>query len=328
MSEQLDHVTLGFDIGGTNLRAAAVTADGTIVERMQLKSYGTERSMEDSIVHMSMDFIERYHVLGIGIAVAGFLTAGRERVRFAPHLPWRDAPLQERLAARLPVPVALEHDANSAAIAEAAYGAARDAETWVLVSVGTGIGAALVHRGEIYRGAFGTAPELGHLPVVPDGRECPCGKRGCLERYCSGTALAATAIELSAQHGSSDQAWTGESVIAAARTEDPIALAAMADFTHWLGVTLAMTSDIFDPELIVLGGGVSADGDVFLPTAVEKAQREIVGAGHRPFPEVKLAQLGNDAGIIGAARMARIAADTGRTMGKAGTAQGKVGKVQ
>lgn len=296
-------VTVGFDIGGTNLRAAAVTVHGEIIDRIHAQSQGTEQSMEDNIVAMTEKLAQRHDVSAVGIAVAGFLDAQREVVRFAPHLPWRDAPLRDRIAARLSIPVTLEHDANSAAIGEHTFGAAQGVDTWVLFSIGTGIGAALTIGGDIYRGSFGTAPELGHVQVVPGGRQCPCGKRGCLERYVSGTALAETATELSGQSG-----WTGEKVIAAARAGDAVGKQAMSEFTHWLAVGLSMVSDIFDPELIVVGGGVAKNHDVFLDPAAHAAASLVVGAGHRPFPRVLAAQLGADAGIIGAAHLAYLEA--------------------
>ncbi|QGU01697.1 Glucokinase [Corynebacterium kalinowskii] len=304
MSETTAPVTIGFDIGGTNLRAAAVTESGQIVGRLQVQSQGTADSMEDAVVSMTDQLMEQHDVRGMGIAVAGFLDEHREKVRFAPHLPWRDAPLRSRLAARLPIPVSLEHDANSAAIGEAAFGAGREKRTWVLMSIGTGIGAALMHEGEIYRGAFGTAPELGHLPVVPGGRPCPCGKRGCLERYCSGTALAATAQEIAVAEGAPEQLWTGESVIEAARAGNCIGERAIAEFAEWFAVGLSMVVDMFDPELVVIGGGVAKNHDLFLVDGVDKARSLVVGAGHRPFPTVLPAQLGADAGMIGAAEVA------------------------
>ncbi|MFV8395120.1 ROK family protein [Corynebacterium hindlerae] len=297
-------VAIGFDIGGTNVRAAAITATGTIIDREHKQSHGDAASMEDAIVAMTQTLSSRHDVAAVGIAVAGFLDEHRQNVRFAPHLPWRDAPLQQRLSQRLGIPVSLEHDANSAARAEAAFGVAQQADTWAFISIGTGIGGAVMTGGEIYRGAFGTAPEIGHLPVVPGGRPCPCGKRGCLERYCSGTALAATAQEIAVAEGAPEQLWTGESVIAAARAGNSIGKRAIVEFSSWLGVALSIMSDMFDPELIVIGGGVAQNHDLFLADGVEKARGLVVGAGHRPFPQVVPAALGADAGMIGAAHLA------------------------
>ncbi|WP_445292919.1 ROK family protein [Corynebacterium sp. H113] len=305
--------TIGFDIGGTNLRAAVVRGDGTIVERMQTSSDGSVKAVEDGIVRVT----ERLYAMhpeaqAVGLAVAGFLDKDRQRVRFAPHLPWRDADVVARLSPRLPVPLELEHDANSAAWGEYKFGVAQNVDNWVLFAVGTGIGGAMMHNGEIFRGAYGTAPEFGHLTVVPNGRPCSCGKRGCLERYCSGTALAATACELASTRRFATPLVesclrgevTGTDVMVAARNDDRLAVAAVQEFAHWLGQGLALVADIFDPELIVIGGGVAQAADQYLDTATALLGRYTTGAGYRPLPRVDVASLGVDAGLIGAANIA------------------------
>lgn len=170
--------------------------------------------------------------------------------------------------------------------------------------------------GEIYRGAFGTAPEFGHLPVVPGGRPCPCGKRGCLERYCSGTALVETAVELLASSrwpetpltrrlAVKDVTVSGQQVFEAAHSEDGLAVAAVESFTHWLGEALAIVADVLDPATIIIGGGVSRDSGDFLAAATDHYAARIVGAGHRPLARIGTAELGGDAGMIGVADLAR-----------------------
>lgn len=308
---------IGFDIGGTNLRASVVSADGTVLERVQYSSGGGVDALESGIIRVSTELVGKHpDVSAIGLAVAGFLDSERTTVRFAPHLPWRDANVVERLQPHLPRPLQLEHDANSAAWGEYRFGAAQGAENWVLFALGTGIGGAMMHNGEIYRGAFGTAPEFGHLTVVPGGRECSCGKKGCLERYCSGTALATTAIEL-AESRTYDSEFAqrclrreidGSDVVAAAREGDALAKAAVEDFACWLGRGLSLVADVFDPELIVIGGGVASAADQYLDTAKQVFSEHITGAGHRPLPGIEVAELGADAGMIGVADIARTAA--------------------
>lgn len=310
--------TISFDIGGTHLRAAVVTADGAVIDRVQKSSNGTAEALEDGIVEMTAELlVDHPDAVAVGLAVAGFLDSERRVVRFAPHLPWRDADVAARLGERLPIPVSLEHDANSAAWGEYRFGAARGARDWVLFALGTGIGGAMMSGGKIFRGAHGTAPEFGHLTVVPGGRPCSCGKRGCLERYCSGTALAATARELATTgrfHGPLaesciDGTATGSDVMLAAQTGDPLAVAAVGDFADWLGRALALVSDLFDPELIVIGGGVAQAADQYLDRARAVFAREITGAGHRPLARIEVARLGADAGMIGAADLARAEAE-------------------
>ncbi|CAM4047898.1 ROK family protein [Corynebacterium frankenforstense] len=318
-AQALKGLTVGFDIGGTNLRAAVVDAAGRIVDSAAMASSGTASGLEDGIVRLVDELSARNRIEAVGVAIAGFLDAECETVRFAPHLPWRDAPVRRTLADRLGLPVRLEHDANSAAWGEYRFGAAKGVRDWVLFAVGTGIGTAQMHDGEIFRGAYGTAPELGHLTVVPGGRRCPCGKLGCLERYCSGTALVVSAVEIVhshrfhgselAEHVRRDPAAvTGEQVMAAARAGDPAGKAVVDDFSDWLGQGLSVIGDLFDPELILLGGGVSRDADLYLPESIESFESGVVGTGYRPTARVAVAELGADAGMIGVSDLARRAA--------------------
>ena len=234
---------------------------------------------------------------------------------FAPHLAWRDADVPERLAARVQLPVVMDHDVNSAAWAE--YRMRR----------GRGRAHRAAHRarhrdrrravidGEIYRGAHGVAPELGHLTVVPGGRPCPCGKRGCWERYCSGTALAETARALMAQMDAPAlRRLCGDDPSAGHRhrwwpspppRRTPPRSRRWTTSADWLATGLALVTDVLDPEVIVIGGGVSAAAGMFLPLAVSEFAGQITGAGHRPLPRVELARFGDRAGIIGAALLGR-----------------------
>ena len=160
------------------------------------------------------------------------------------------------------------------------------------------------------------APELGHIRVVPDGRPCPCGKNGCWERYCSGTALATTAVELLARDPGRSPLLrrlvagdpgrvTGQRVAGAARDGDPVACAAMDELARWLGEGLALVADVFDPELVVIGGGVSGSAPLFLDEAREHYAATVTGAGRRPLARIRTAQLGEAAAVVGAAQLAR-----------------------
>lgn len=315
MDSTTQPLTIGFDIGGTNLRAGVVDARGVVLDSASAPVPRTEQEAEDAIVAAVEELANRHEVTAVGLAVAGFLDPDCEIVRFAPHLPWRDAPLKARLADRLGLPVRLEHDANSAAWGEYQFGAGRGAGTWVFFAVGTGIGATLMIDGEIYRGAFGTAPEFGHLTVdrSPQARQCSCGKLGCLERYASGTALVDTARDLAAGFPDSDLTRdldtgadvTGASVVRDAREGDPLGLSVLDDFADWLGVGLTIVADVLDPELIVVGGGVAADADLFLDRASSSMAASMVGSGYRPTARIVTAELGGRAGMIGVADLAR-----------------------
>lgn len=310
-------LTVGVDVGGTSVRAGVVDAGGAVLDTVRTPTPGEDAALEDAVTMVTKELADRHQVAAVGLAVAGFVTADRRMVRFAPHLSWRQAPVVDRIRRRLAVPVVLEHDANAAAVAEYRFGAARGAAHAVLIAIGTGIGGALLINGEVYRGAHGVAPELGHLVVVPGGRQCPCGKRGCWERYCSGTALAATAVELMARapwqttlldvYAAGDpHQITGRTVAAAARDGDPLAVRAMAELARWLGDGLALVADVYDPELVVVGGGVSESAPLFLDDAREHYAAVVTGAGHRPLARIRTAQLGGDeAGMVGAASLAR-----------------------
>lgn len=273
-------------------------------------------ALEDAIAGVVSELRRDHEVDAVGLAVAGFVATDRRTVMYAPHLAWRGEPVADRVAQRIGLPVTLEHDANASAVAEHVHGAARGADVMVLIAIGTGIGGALLLDGEVFRGAQGVAPELGHLRVVPGGRQCACGKQGCWERYCSGTALATTARELLARYParssvlareskSDPEALTGRRVAAAARDGDLIARRAMTDLARWLGEGLALVADVYDPEMVVIAGGVSESAPLFLDEAREHYVSLLTGAGHRPLARLRTAQLGDDAGIVGSAVLAR-----------------------
>ena len=299
-------LTIGFDVGGTNVRGGVITREGKILASRTIPTSMDAEQLEADIVGIVDELRADYEVDAVGLALAGFLDPSCEVVRFAPHLPWRHANVRESLSQKLGMHVRLEHDANSAAWGERCFGAGRGAEDWVLFAGGTGIGATLMTHDTIYRGAFGTAPEFGHIVVVPNGRQCSCGKRGCLERYASGTALPDTCADLRASYETAlPTDPTGKEITQAARRGDPLAVAVMEEFSRWLGQGLSIVADVLDPELIVLGGGVSQDADLYLKDAVQAMGQDIVGAGHRPLARVATAELGSAAGMIGVADLAR-----------------------
>jgi glucokinase len=307
--------TIGVDIGGTSVRAGVVDRYGTVLDTARAPTPTSEAALEAAIVSAVGGLAARHRVTAVGLAVAGFVATDRRSVMFAPHLAWRSAPVADRIASRLGLPVVLEHDANAAVVAEHRFGAARGARVALLVAIGTGIGGGLLLDGKVFRGAYGVAPELGHLSLVPGGRPCPCGKTGCWERYCSGTALSTTAVELLARHpgrstvldrevAGDKRAVTGRKVAAAAREGDPLAQRAMAELATWLGEGLALAADIYDPEIIVIAGGVSESATLFLDDARDLYKKRVTGAGYRPLARIRTAQLADDAALVGAAALA------------------------
>ena len=311
-------LTIGVDVGGTSVRAGVVDSEGEVLDTARAASPAQDTSLESAIIGVVENLAARYPVRAVGLALAGFVSPDRRTVRFAPHLPWRNAKVADRLAQRCVLPVVIEHDANAAALAERRFGAGdrSGAGSMVFIALGTGIGAALLVDGQLYRGAHGVAPELGHLRVIPDGRACACGKRGCWERYCSGTALVTTLVELLAAYpGRSptlarlaaveSRGITGRQVANAARDGDPLGRLAMADLARWLGEGLALVADVFDPALVVIGGGVSGSAPLFLDEAREHYARVLTGGRYRALARLRTSQLGADGGIVGAAQLAR-----------------------
>lgn len=276
------------------------------------------RATEDVLVDVVAQLTARHDVAAVGIGAAGWIGNDHSTVLFSPHLAWRDEPLQGVLSERVGLPVTVENDGNAAAWAEYQFGAARDASVVVCVTLGTGIGGGLVIGGSLYRGASGIACEYGHMTVVPDGRRCACGNRGCWEMYASGRALARDARELAAEspavtagllaRAGSVQGLTGPVVTAAAADGDAAARALCTTMGRWLGRGLANLAAVLDPAVFVIGGGVSQAGELVMRPAREEFAHSLTGRGFRPEAAVLLAELGPDAGLVGAADLARRAA--------------------
>ena len=308
-------VTIGVDIGGTKVLAAEVLPDGTVGQVARRSTPGRSvpvTVVEDALTDAVQEVAGIRRIDAVGLAAAGFVDAAGERVMFAPHLPWRLDPARARLETRWGVPVALDNDANCAARAEFSYGAARGHNDVVMVNLGTGIGGGIILGGTQMRGHNGMAGEFGHMQVVPGGHQCECGRSGCWEQYCSGNALVryvrshwSPVGHLAELAGRDGEHLTGPMITDAAQAGDPLALAAFAEIGRWLGVGLANLTAAFDPEMLVVGGGVSAAGDLLLDPAREAFHDSLVGAGHRDIPDVTKARFLNEAGVIGAADMAR-----------------------
>ena len=307
---------IGVDVGGTKVLAGEVAPDGTIVRTSTHRTPGRRvsvRAVEDALTAAVHDVADGRTPSGVGLAAAGFVDSARERVMFAPHLPWAGDPVRARLSQRWGVPVALDNDANCAALAESELGAARGASSALMITMGTGIGGAILLDGMVVRGAQGMAGEFGHMQVVPDGRGCECGRSGCWEQYSSGNALvrfaqARVGVEMTMLNelcGGQPEQLTGPMVTAAAEQGDLVAKQAFASVGEWLGVGVAGLVAGFDPQVVVIGGGVSAAGDRLIEPARAALGRALVGAEHRVVPPILAARLGPEAGLVGAALLAR-----------------------
>lgn len=293
---------VGVDVGGTKVLAVRVSADGA-VEAMATRPMpgrnASESAVEDAVELAARDVYDDRAPVALGVSAAGLVDAAGERYLFGAHLPWRSAPVRERLASRTGLVVVLENDANCAAHAELVVGAGQGVDSMLMITIGTGIGGALVLGGRVVRGANGLAGEFGHMQVVPDGLACECGLRGCWEQYCSGRALERVTRVALGRH------LDGPEVAAMAFAGDEVARQAFASIGTWLGVGVAGLVSAFDPQLVVVGGGVSAVGDLLLAPARAALADSLQGTAYRPVPPLVAAQSGPEAGAVGAALLAR-----------------------
>ncbi|WP_246160502.1 ROK family glucokinase [Nocardioides humilatus] len=310
-------LTCGIDIGGTKIAGAVVAGDGTILDEARVVSPATDpEAIESTVADLVRTLAARHPVTAVGVGAAGYVDARRATVLFAPNIAWRDEPLGPELTRLTGLPVTIENDANAAAWGEFRYGAGKDVDDQLMVTVGTGVGGGVIAGGRLLRGGFGVAGEIGHLCLVPDGRQCGCGNLGCFEQYGSGSALeretraAASGSSLLARDlldraGGDPQRITGPLITAAAQDGDRFAIEQLASLGHWLGHGIASLVAVLDPAVIVIGGGVSEAGDLLLDPIREAFGRELTGRGYRPQAEIRAAELGNEAGVIGAADLAR-----------------------
>ncbi len=310
-------LTIGIDVGGTKVNAGVVDEQGRVVARVRRPTPSTSpSSVEDTIADVVAELCREHDVVAVGLGAAGFVDAEGASVLFAPNLSWRDEQLRDEVSSRIGMPVVVENDANAAAWAEYRFGAGQGERHLVLVTVGTGIGGGIVLDGALYRGRFGIGAEFGHMQVVAGGRRCGCGLTGCWEQYCSGRALLHEAREIAdvqpdrgarlLELGDGEpEGIEAPEVTRAAQEGDPAALSCFEEVGSWLGQGLANLAAVLDPGVFVIGGGVSDAGDLLLEPARRVFGLRLTGGGHRPHAQVRLARLGNDAGMVGAADLAR-----------------------
>jgi glucokinase len=251
----------------------------------------------------------------VGVAAAGFIDATGSTVLYAPNLKWRNEPLRERLEQRTKLAVVIENDANAAGWAEFRFGAGKGTKDMAMLTLGTGVGGAIISDGQLRRGGFGIAGELGHIRVVRDGRPCGCGRKGCVEQYASGTALlnAAKALVASndpaaamlAELSPSAEQLTGQHIAQALLAGDSGARALIEDLGQYLGEAMGSITAALDPEVYVIGGGLSEAGELVLEPIRRSFEAEVPANGFRPVAKVVGATFSNQAGVIGAADLAR-----------------------
>ncbi|MEP3278878.1 MAG: ROK family protein [Stappiaceae bacterium] len=292
-------VAIGIDLGGTRVRAALVTREGLILDRVEQPTRAShgQQSIIEQIVNLARGIVKRADppsVAGLGICSPGPLDTDAGMVLSAPTIKgFTDFPLREELQSRLPWPVYLENDGIAATLGEWRFGAGRSVDHMVYITVSTGIGGGAVVDGNLLRGRRGMAGHIGHMVIAMDGRPCPCGNRGCWEASASGTALSKMALE----NGFAD----GIQVFNEARDGNEAALQLVAFLSRQLGVGMVNLAHIFSPKKIVMGGGVSNALDLLEPGIRHHIEKNAMP----PFRTITLekAQLGDNSGVIGMAEL-------------------------
>ncbi|MBM7824276.1 glucokinase [Arcanobacterium pluranimalium] len=309
-------LTIGVDVGGTKIAAGVVNEDGEIlaISRKPTPAQNAQLSVQ-TIIDVINDLKKSYDVEAVGIGAPGFIDNSRSSVILAPNMCWQNEPLAMKVAQAVSLPVFLENDANAAAWGEYRFGAAKGRSSAITVTVGTGIGGGVIMEGNLLRGSYGFAAEIGHMNMVPEGLLCGCGENGCWEMYASGNALVRLAKEratkspalaqrmLELAEGNID-AINGYTVTQAAQDGDVASRDCFQDLGRWLGQGIADLAAIFDPEVFVLSGGVSEAGDLLLAPVRNAFEMRLTARTLRPLPSMVIAKLGNQAGLIGAANLA------------------------
>ena len=285
---------IGVDVGGTGLKAALCRPDGTVLAEARTATPTGVPAVLAAIVELVDGLKQRATVepRGVGLSLPGMVDAAAGIARYSANLGWRDLEIRDLVAARVGLPVAIDHDARTAGLAELRLGAARNATEALYLALGTGIGAAPISRGEVLAGADGLSGELGHLPAIPGGEPCPCGQSGCTERYASAAALGRRYRDATGEPADAEQ------VIARAAAGDPVAGRVFEQAVEALARALVCYTVLLDPALIVVGGGLSLAGAQLLdPLGTKLAE----GLPWRPSPTLVPASFGADSGRIGAA---------------------------
>jgi len=311
-------LTVGVDVGGTKVLGGVVDASGKVLSTSRRDTPREGGSaLTKTIAEVALELMQQHSISAVGVSAAGFVSSDRKTMLATPNIAdWNGVQLDLELTKLIGLPVVIENDANAAAWGEAKFGAGRNQAHMMMLTIGTGVGGGIVVNNELYRGAFGVAAEFGHLRVVPEGHLCGCGARGCFEQYASGSALRRHAREaisaspdlarnLLARGDGTIDGLTGQAITDAAREGDAVALAAFQTTAQYLGAGIASLAVLLDPSCVVIGGGVIDAGEILLAPTRDAMKRYMPFAGKHPYPEIVAAELGNEAGLVGVADLAR-----------------------
>ncbi|MBR6410706.1 MAG: ROK family glucokinase [Clostridia bacterium] len=316
--------SIGVDLGGTNIAIGIVDDNYEIVIKDSVPTPVSEgaEAIVDAIADLCLSLCDRAgipqtEIRSVGIAAPGSVDPAEGVVKYANNLPFKDFPIAALLRRRLACQtIHVENDANAAAWGEAVAGAAKGTKDSVMITLGTGVGGGIVIDGKLYSGFNYAGAELGHMVIVADGRPCTCGRKGCFEAYSSATALIAMTEEKMAECRASGRKTLMEEIVAekgsvsgrtafqAARRNDPAGLEVVERYCFYLACGLTNLINIFQPEILSIGGGISNEGDYLLSRLIPIIERERYGGNSVKPTEIRIAQLKNDAGIIGGAVLA------------------------
>lgn len=303
---------IGVDVGGTKIAAGVVTPEGEILNEVRYPSAGLRERLLSSIARAITEVKDGFEVGGVCLAVPGFVMTTENKVVFAPNLhAIEGVPLKDELGQRTGLFVTVENDANAAAWGEFRFGAGSEVKNLVFITLGTGVGGGVITHGVLLRGAQGAGGELGHTTIQATGPRCPCGNHGCLEALASGTAIQRRAREVANERPDSalgrlatEREVLGQDVTELARKGDEAAISVLKETGTWLGIGLAGFVNVFNPEVIAIGGGAAEASEFILPPAREEVRLRSRSPS-RDLVEVKEATLGPESGVLGAAALAR-----------------------
>ena len=304
---------IGVDVGGTKIAAAVVSPEGKILNEVRYPTQAVPPNrLIETIARAITEVKDGFEVGGVCLAVPGLILAAENKVIFAPNLhEIENIRLDEEIGSSTGTSVTVENDANAAAWGEFRYGAGKDVEHQVFITLGTGVGGGIITHGVLLRGAQGAGGELGHVTIDATGPRCGCGNHGCLEALASGTAIRRRAREVANDRPGSalgrlavEREVLGEDVTKLAQEGDEASILVLEETGRWLGIGLAGFVNTFNPEVIPVGGGASRAGELIL----EPARREVhlrARSPSRDLVEIKEATLGLESGVLGAAALAR-----------------------
>lgn len=303
---------IGVDVGGTKIAAGVVSPEGEVLHEVRYPSAGPRERLLSSIARAIDEVRKGFEVGSVCLAVPGFVMSAENKVIFAPNLhAIEGVPLKEELGRRTGLHVTVENDANAAAWGEFRFGAGSEATHLVFITLGTGVGGGVISHGLLLRGAQGAGGELGHITIQADGPRCGCGNHGCLEALASGTAIARRAREVASEHPNSalgqlamERTVLGEDVTELAQGGDGAAISVLKETGVWLGIGLAGFVNVFNPEVIAIGGGVARAGELILKSARHEVHLRAQSPS-RDLVQIREATLGGRSGVLGAAALAR-----------------------